>query len=290
MKKMIIAAVLLTIFATAIFAQMAEDQVVASVNDDIKIMLSELQAEVQSLPREQLEVATTKEGVDEILDQIIRRKLLAQQARALQVDTLAIVQKAIENSIENLLAEFMVISLRQSIQPVTPDQAQEYYASNESLFYTSPSLQLQQIVVGTSEEATEVQKKLEKGDFDKLMAEYPGVEGGANSGNLGLIPAHQLSADVYNQIADLSPGEWAGPIQTGAGFHFIKVLKINPSQKMDYDEIAEELQQQLTANMAGQEVGGYIQSLVDEATITRNNAAIREAILQRQPQSGMGGN
>ncbi len=290
MKKMIFAAILLAIFTTAIFAQMGEDKVVASVNDDIQIMLSELQAEVQSLPREQLEIATTKEGVDEILDQIIRRKLLAKQARALQVDTLDIVQKAIENSIENILAEFMVISLRQSVKPITPDQAQEFYASNESLFYSSPTMQLKQIVVGTSEEAAEVQKKLEKGDFDKLIDEYPGIPGGANSGNLGTIPVTQLSPDVYNQIAELSPGEWKGPIQTGAGFHFIKVINITPSSKMEYDDIAEDLQQTLTSNLAGQEVGGYIQSLVDEATITRNNAAIREAILQRQPQQDMGGN
>lgn len=289
MKKLTIITLLFLFATAAVFGQATEDKVVAKVNDDIEVMLSELQAEIRSLPQERQEIATTKEGVDQILDQIIRRKLLAKQAKAMQVDTIPIVQQAIDNAIEGILADFMIIQLRQSTQPVTEQQAQQFYTQNESLFYSAPTLQLKQIVVATSEEAAEVEKKLENQEFDELIDMYPGIPGGANSGNLGTIPVNQLSPDVYNRIKDLQPGEYAGPIQTGAGFHFIKVMKKTPSQKVEYENISKNLQEQLTANAASQNVTGYIQNLVNEATITRNNAAIKEAILQPAPQGGMGG-
>ncbi len=290
MKKLTVFTLLFLFATVAIFGQQGQDKVVASVNDDIQIMLSELQAEIRSLPQERLEIATTKEGVDQILDQIIRRKLLAKQAEAMQLDTIQIVQEAIDNSIESILADFLVISIRQNTQPVTEEQAMNFYTNNESLFYSAPTMQLKQIVVASSEVAAEVKKKLEKQDFDELINMYPGIPNGASSGDLGTIPVNQLSPDVYTQIADLEPGEWAGPIQTGAGFHFIKVLKKSPSQKVNYEDIAEDLQEQLTANTASQNVNGYIQSLESDATITRNNAAVKEAILQTAPQDMGGGN
>lgn len=287
MKKLAIA-MLLLLPAVALFGQAFEDKVVAKINDNVEVMLSELQAEISSLPQERLEIAASKEGVDQILDQIIRRKLLAEQAKIMQMDTVSVVKNAIRNATEGILADFLIIVIRQNTQPITEEQASEFYASNESLFYSSPAMQLKQIVVATQQEAAEVEKKLKTEDFDKLIDQYPGIQGGPNSGNLGTIPVTQLSEDVYTRISTLSPGQWAGPIQTGSGFHFIKVMKINPAQKLDYKDISEDLQQQLTVSVANNEVNEYIKNLVNNATITRNNSAINEAILVPRQNMGLG--
>lgn len=279
--------VLLTLtMAVALFAQAAGEKIVASVNDNIQITLEELQAEIRTIPQENLEIATTKEGVDQILDQVIRRKLLALKAREMEMDTVTIVKKAVANSEESILADFLLIQLRQSTQLVTPEQAQQFYTENESLFYSAPTLELKQIVVATADDAVKVEKDLKGGDFDGLMAKYPGITDGARSGDLGIIPVNQLATNVFDAIGSLDAGEWAGPIQTGSGYHFIMVVAKAPSKKVVFEEISENLQQQLTANVANQNVTAYIQELEDNASITRNNAAIKDAILTPSPAPG----
>ncbi|RKZ29391.1 hypothetical protein DRQ36_08810 [bacterium] len=260
------------------------NKIVATVNDDIQVTLAELQAEVNTLPRERLELATTKEGIGQILDQIIQRKLLAQKARALQMDTISIVQNAIERSTESILADFIVINIRQSTTPVTAEEAQQIYTANESLFYSAPSLNLKQIVVATSDDADKVSKALNSGEkFDDLIDKYPGVSGGAQSGSLGVIPLNQLTPNVQGAVQNLKPGEWAGPIQTDAGFHFLEVISRQEPAKIEFEKISEDLVQQLTNQRAQTNVISYVESLVDEAKITIDNAVLKEAIVSQAP-------
>ncbi len=286
MKNVTLVFFLLCSLMSLVFGQIEGEKVVARVNDEIVITLNELQAEIRTLPQDRLEIATTKDGVQQVLDQIIQRKLLAIQAKSLQMDTVAIVQKATQNSEESILADFLIIQVRQGTELVTEEQAREYYAANESVFYSAPSLELKQIIVATTDEANLVEKALDKSSFDEVIVEYPGIPNGARSGDLGVIPINQLSQGIYDQIKDVAEGKWAGPIQTNAGFHFIMVVAKNPSQKVEFENISKELQQQLTNSLAQQRAIGYIQSLVDEATITIDNATLKEAILTETPQGG----
>ena len=287
MKKFLLIITLL--LAVAAFAQEGDAQIVASINDDITVTLGELKAEVNALPEDQLNVATTKEGIQQILDQLIQRKLLSQKARSLQLDTVGVVQRAMKRSEDMILAEFLVMNLRGQSGQITEEQAQNFYTENESLFYTSPELELKQIVVATDDEAREVKGRLEGGEsFDALMEEYPGVEGGAQSGVLGKLLQNQLAPNVVSTVSALDAGEWGGPIKTNSGFHFLYVISKKGSEKQEYENIKSDLIAQLTELKARNSVDSYIQSLVDDAKVTIDNAVLKEAVIQRQPQ-GAGG-
>jgi len=283
--------VVVLLLAGLIFAQ--QNAVVAKVNDDIVITLDEVQREIGMLSQEDLEIVTTKEGVRQVVDQIIQRKLLSAEAQELKLDTVSIVERAIQRAKDIALADFLLINVQQQVPKVTVDEAKQYYTENESVFYSFPVLDLRQIVLATPDEAKLVKEALESGkDFEKVMKDYPGIPGGAQSGDLGKIGLNLLNPNIANQLVNVEKGKWAGPFQTESGYHFIYVIDREEPEKLQFDDISENLIQQLTNVKINNTINNYVQQMVDASTITIDNANLKEAIVPRTalPQNQQQGN
>ncbi|MCK5832862.1 peptidyl-prolyl cis-trans isomerase [bacterium] len=285
MKKILILSFLVLVGCA--FAQADGKGIVATVNDDVIVTLNELMGEIRTLPQDQVSIATTKEGVTQVLDGIIRRKLLADNARMLQVDTVQVVKEAMNRSEDIVLADFLVMNIQANSQtePVTEADAQQVYAQNESLFYSIPQVELKQIVAISEDEADKIEGELEKGKkFDDLIERYPGNPEGAKSGDIGFILQNQLSPAVV-QIADgLTPGKWGGPIKTESGLHFIYLISRKPSEKLAFEDIKEDLIGRIGGLRAQNAVDGYIQSLIDESKVSIDNSVLKEAIVPVQSE------
>ncbi len=284
MKRVILLTILIA--GASIFAQSDPSAVVASINDDLNVTLSELQGEIRTLPQEQLSVVTTKEGVGQVLDRIIKRKLLAYKADELQVDTVLVVKEAMQRSQDIVLADFLLMNIQNNAnpEPVSEEEARNVYAENESLFYSSPTVELKQIVGVSQDQAEKIEKGLEKGeDFDKMIEKYPGDPKGAKSGQLGNIPINQLSPEVVTLVGGLDSGDWGGPVKTDNGFHFLYLISTTKSEKLAFEDIQDNLIRQIMNGRAQKAVDSYLQSLIDESKITIDNSILNEAIIQQQP-------
>jgi parvulin-like peptidyl-prolyl isomerase len=284
MKRVILLTILIA--GASIFAQSDPSAVVASINDDLNVTLSELQGEIRTLPQEQLSVVTTKEGVGQVLDRIIKRKLLADKAGELQVDTVLVVKEAMQRSQDIVLADFLLMNIQNNAnpEPVSEEEARNVYAENESLFYSSPTVELKQVVAVSQDQADDIEKGLKKGtDFDKMIEKYPGDPKGAKSGNLGNIPINQLSPEVVTLVGGLDSGDWGGPVKTDNGFHFLYLISTTKSEKLAFEDIQDNLIRQIMNGRAQNAVDSYLQSLIDESKITIDNSILDEAIIQQQP-------
>jgi parvulin-like peptidyl-prolyl isomerase len=286
MKKTLFVLSILLIGVALAQATDPTKKVVATINDNITVTLSELQGEIRMLPQDKMQIATTKEGVQQVLDQIIQRKLLGSEGRSMKADTIPVVKEAIRRSEDMVFADYVVVDIRSKLQPVTPEQAQKYFADNESLFYTSVIFDLKQVVVATQEEANKVTAALKSGKkFDDLMVQYPGLPDGPKSGNLGSIPMVQLSENVIVALKDLKAGEYSQPIKTDNAVHVLFVVSRQEPKKLEYDKIKDDLQNQLSNSVANEQINQHVQSLVDKAKVTYDNGLMKEAILQQQQQA-----
>jgi peptidyl-prolyl cis-trans isomerase C len=286
MKKVLLVFAILLIGIA--FAQAGDPtkKIVANINDKLTVSLSELQGEIRMLPQDKIQLATTKEGVKQILDQIIQRKLIADEGRSMKADTIPVVKEAIRRSEDMVYADFVVVTLRSGIQPVTPEQAQKYYADNESVFYTSVVFDLKQIVVATQDEGNKVVAALKSGKkFDDLMTQYPGLPDGPKSGNLGSIPMVQLSENVIEAVKNLKAGQYSEPIKTDNAIHILFVVSRQEPKKLDYEKIKDDLRNQLTNQAANDKINKHVQEMVDKAKVTYDNGIMNEAILQQQEQA-----
>ncbi len=288
MKKLL--ALVILLMGGCLFAQAEPSDVVATINDSLEVTLSELQGEIRTLPKDQASVATTKDGVKQVLDKIVQRKLLANQARTLQVDTIQVIKEALRRSQDIVLADFLLMNVQNDAnsKPVTEEEAKQVYAQNESLFYSIPQVELKQIVATSKDEADAIKAELDKGkDFDALMKKYPGNPDGARSGDLGTIPLNKLTQTVIEVVQGLEPGNWGGPIQIGNGWHFLYLISKTPAKKLSFEDVQKDLTQRIATLRVQNAVDSYIQSLVDESKITIDNSVLKKAVVpKQQPPAG----
>jgi peptidyl-prolyl cis-trans isomerase C len=107
--------------------------------------------------------------------------------------------------------------MRDRITQAVPEQAEQIHA--------------RQILLATSDEATQVLNQLQNGaDFASLAAEYDPL----SEGDLGWFPrGYLLDSQLDEAVFGLQPGAISSVVQTAAGFHILQVIEIDPQHPLD---------------------------------------------------------
>jgi len=107
--------------------------------------------------------------------------------------------------------------MRDRITQAVPEQAEQFHA--------------RQILLATSDEATQVLNQLQNGaDFASLAAEYDPL----SEGDLGWFPrGYLLDSQLDEAVFGLQPGAISSVVQTAAGFHILQVIEIDPQHPLD---------------------------------------------------------
>ncbi len=62
-------------------------------------------------------------------------------------------------------------------------------------------------------------------------------------GDIGYFHTGQIAKEIEDAIADLKPGEIAGPIETREGFNIIKLTELNPPKQLLFEEVKVKIRQ-----------------------------------------------
>jgi parvulin-like peptidyl-prolyl isomerase len=237
------------------------------------------------------------------LDQMIERKLLAQEARRLgmkvspeEVD-LAILemrkdypgngfderlslhgvtlQEWRERLEEKLLAERMMRKARHVQGTIDEKEALQYYETHQSSFELKPKVRARQIVVADGEEALQILKRLKKGEsFAKLAAEKSMGPEKVNGGDLGYFSQGEKPAE-FDQVFSLEPGQISGVIKSPYGYHIFKLEeKIRPRQ-VSFDEAKTGIVEDLEKKKEEQEYERWLKDLKGKAKVEINKKLLQ---------------
>ena len=115
--------------------------------------------------------------------------------------------------------------------PITDEEALDYYNENISSFTTPASFQASHILLidadHTSERREEIEAILERihegEDFAELAMEYSEDSSAENGGDLGTFYTGYMVEPFEKACIALSPGEVSGIVETEFGYHIIKL-------------------------------------------------------------------
>ena len=144
---------------------------------------------------------------------------------------------------------------------VTEDELRALYQKNLRKLGVETQVRLRDIVriippaaspsVVEDQEAliTDLARRIKEGeDFAKLAAEYSEDSlTKENGGDLGYVGSGKLPLAIERIAFDLEPGSVSEPIRTEDGFHLIKVEDRKESAARPFDDVKEQLRQQLFA-------------------------------------------
>ena len=217
------------------------NKVIATFGDQ-KITVAEFNDLIAGLPP-QYQAQARGAGKRQMMEEIIKLKILANEATKAHLDLKPDIQKQIEFHKENILAGAEYQNLMNNVQ-VDDATAKAYYDAHKSDYQ---EVQARHILIRfkgspvplkegqkdlTEEEALakaqEIEKRLKAGeDFAKIAKEESADTGsGANGGELGMFKHGQMVKPFEDAAFALQPGQISDPVKSQFGYHVIQTEKV----------------------------------------------------------------
>lgn len=144
---------------------------------------------------------------------------------------------------------------------VSDEEVQAFYEEQKSTLKTEEKRRAAHILItideAGSEQAalqkiTEIKEKLVAGaDFGELAREHSQDSGSAlQAGDLGMVARGAMVAPFEEALFSLSENGISEPVKTEFGYHLIKLNQIYPATQKVYEEVKNELINQLKVNKA----------------------------------------
>ena len=208
------------------------------------------------------------QGGPEALEQLIARKLIAQEAKREGID---FSEEELEEELERIIAEnfqgsrdeflsvlefyniseesfvedarlnLMVRKLALTKIETTDENLHEFFESHYYLFEKPEQVEARHILVESEEEAKTILKELKDGgDFAGLAKEHSiDTSNKDNAGYLGFFSRGEMVAEFEEVAFDLAVGEVSPVVETLFGFHIIEILDRTEETEVAFSEVEE---------------------------------------------------
>jgi peptidyl-prolyl cis-trans isomerase C len=256
------ARVVITPVNPATTSSVPPDKVVLTIGEQ-RMTAGEFEQLIDALP-EQVRVAARGPNKRQFAEQLVRIKILSQEARKRKLDETPLVQQQIELQKDTLLANALFADMTANVK-VDEATERQYYGEHKSEYETvhtrhilirmkgSPLTQRAGKQELTEEEALAKAQELRKkllagGDFAALAkTESDDATSGANGGDLGSFKHGQMVAEFDQAAFGLPVGQVSEPVKTRYGYHLIKVEQHDTKT---FDEVKSDLEKKMRPELA----------------------------------------
>ncbi len=282
-------------------ASVVVDRVVAVVNDEI-ITLSDLQREdlkknsttrdehllLEDLIDRKLQLSAAKRsGIDvtdselaEALAEIMKRNSLDRKQfdAELAKDGLTYDQYRSELREQITLSRVFNKYVRSELG-LNEAELRAYYERNQKAYAQPEEIRVRQVFIKRPDNATESQaaavserarmasERARRGeDFVGLVREFSESENAAAGGDLGFMRRDYALPEIDEATRSLKPGEIAGPLQSAAGYHIIRLEEVR-TPIMPFDRVKDEIQATLYQQKLDNTYRTWLQTLRSDSHI-----------------------
>ena len=155
-----------------------------------------------------------------------------------------------------------------------------FYRENLEKFTLPATVQISHILIETGPEATVEEKITARDKAEKLRSRLLAGEGFAalaksesscpskeEGGDLGVFGKDEMVPEFEAAVATLKPGEISQVVETGYGFHVLKLVERKSVSVRSFDEAKKEIESFLTQTRTQQAIVDYVSELKKNATI-----------------------
>jgi len=156
----------------------------------------------------------------------------------------------------------------QNVDEPMGQEIRDYYRANLDRFVEPAGVDVQQLIVGTEEQANRARQRVQAGEatFSDLIQQLSIDEW--SKAKDGIIEAYRVGErrlDYLQGVAfDLEIGELSEPVRAPGGYALVKVLKKYPERQMSFDEVSGVVRQSVI-NMKREEL---LTALLEDASNT----------------------
>jgi peptidyl-prolyl cis-trans isomerase C len=206
----------------------------------------------------------TPEQRDQVLDNLIRAKVIAEQAdkdgTTKEPNTAALLELSRLNVIQQAVSEKYLKDRKATDQ--------ELRAEYETQVGQLPRLEYhaRHILVATEQFAGKVVAELEKGAKFEDVAKRESMDAKENGGDLGWFTPDRMVKPFADAVVALKPGEYThAPVQTQFGWHIIKLEETRDLAAPPFENVKQRVEQMVQAK----KFKSYVDELMKTAKVEK---------------------
>lgn len=265
-KKRLVSSLIATLAISSIslnaadFGSVNGDQI---TKEDIAVILRNPNVNFEALP---------KKSKDKVLDQVVEKKLLTQNAVKSGVSSDKEYKEALEKLKADLALEIWMQKEFKKVK-VSDKDAKDFYDKNKAKFKVPATLEARHILTKTENEAKAIIKDLDKAKDKKAkfveLAKAKSVgPSGPKGGYLGKFPETQMVPEFSKAAKALSKGTYSkSPVKTQFGFHVIYLEDKKPAENLAYDKVKGKIKQMVVQGKFQEHIKKQVDSLKSKAKI-----------------------
>ncbi len=218
-----------------------EGKVLADVNSG-SITTGDFDRELKNLPEYLKAMADTPQGRKEMLDTMVIRELILQQAAKDGLDKGAEIEDKLQDLKKRLIVESFLKKKVEIESKVSDEDMKKFYEQNKDKFKSGEQIKASHILVKTEKEAKDILALLKAGgNFEELAKKSSVDSSSAKGGDLGwfgkgsMVPAFEKAALTLNE------GQTSSVVKTDFGFHIIKLTGKRPAGIRPFEEVKEQI-------------------------------------------------
>ena len=227
----------------------------------VRITARDVQSDSLRMPEEMRgSVLSRPKTVSQIATNLYVRRVLANKAQAVGLESDPSVATALEIARDKILSDALLAKIDKESEPsgtVAEGQARNIYKAKPERFQAPVPVQVRHILIAGTEGASRAQaeKLLEEikggADFAQLAKERSADPGSASKGgDLGLFARGRMVPEFDEAAFALKqPGDISGIVETKFGFHILKLDARRPAGIRTYEEVREELIKEVRAKL-----------------------------------------
>ncbi|MFK2823609.1 peptidylprolyl isomerase [Arcobacter sp. YIC-80] len=222
-------------------------------------------------PRMQFE-ALPKKAQEQVLTQIINKKLLAKKAMKEGIEK----DKQFKDALERMKSDLAFQVWQQNqlrAMKISESEQKKFYNENKSKFKTPATLKARHILVKTEKEAKDLIKQLDKASkkevkFIELAKTKSQGPSGKDGGNLGEFNAQQMVPEFAKAAQSLKKNTYSKtPVKTQFGYHIIYLNDKKASKSLSFNEVKGNISRMLLQNKYNKKVKDITDELRKKAKI-----------------------
>lgn len=295
-------ALFLASFITGATAAEDTSTTVLVKNALITLTRADYDAELSQIPPEmRAPFAMSPKRIEQVLNNLLVMKTLAEQARRAGLDKQPDHQARIRNAVDKVLAQIQVEAIEQQaatefdrrIDEFT-SRARETYLLNRAK-YGSPELVSASHILFSTESrseadalaaAKEARAKIAAGaNFESLaktLSDDPGSK--ANGGRLGMFAAEQMDPAFSRAAFALkTPGDISEPVVTRFGVHLIRLDGRQAAKQRSFDEAKNDIIAEIRAKYISDLRDARVNEIRGDKNLEPNQAAIDALVVKPPP-------
>ncbi len=267
--------------STSTSSTVSKDAKVLATVNGTAITSDDFDREVKALPENIRPMADTPQGKKEMLDSLIMRELILQQAAKDGIDKSPEVDAKLADLKKRIIVDTYLKKKVETDAKLTDDQLKKFYDQNLDKFKTGEQVRASHILVKTEQEAKQILAQLKAGAKFEDLAKSKSIDSSASKGgDLGWFGKGNMVPVFEKVVFGLKEGQVSGIVKSEFGYHIIKLTGKRPAGIRPFDEVKDQIKAALMPQIQQQVFMKLKDDLKKGAKIELKDSSFSEA----QPQ------